>query len=257
MNNQCHLCRKAIPLVDSHVWPALAYKRFAIDTNKGGQFLDLEKKDILHNQIKGIHNKQVTFKWFCKKCEDVLQKTEDATARILDRIKKAPSAIIQYDDRFHKFATSISWRTLKYHRDPCNLHISNNIYEADRLWRQYLNVKRNDVGAFTQHVFVVFDQRFNLHKALGGSIPENDSFVFSQIGPLFIVGLVGVRSLSKSDRLIWRRSELDLLGGIITPLQAWQIGRNVTGQFFQFLNHLEYETIQRVHAWHQGENIRL
>jgi phosphatidylserine/phosphatidylglycerophosphate/cardiolipin synthase-like enzyme len=56
-NGTCHLCGQNARIVNSHVWPSFAYKRYVSDQNKGGQFLDLQKRNP-------NAQKQYTMPWF-------------------------------------------------------------------------------------------------------------------------------------------------------------------------------------------------
>jgi hypothetical protein len=95
-------------------------------------------------------------------------------------------------------------------------------------WRDYLLGRKSGVRQFSQHLFVVFDRETELHKGLGGEIFVEDRLVFSHLGPLFMVGLMGRRGLSLSDISVWEMSELRPESGTITPLSKWLVGTNVT-----------------------------
>ena len=43
---ECRLCHKSKMLVDSHIFPAGAYKRFVSDQSKGGSFLNLKYMNV-------------------------------------------------------------------------------------------------------------------------------------------------------------------------------------------------------------------
>jgi hypothetical protein len=106
---QCKLCGKQAELVRSHIWSRFGYKRYASDSSKGGQFVDLGKRKT--------HNKQYTKEWICTACEARLGEAEDYTARLLTRLEAQRDAPQEYDDRLLKFVTSMSWRTALYDLD--------------------------------------------------------------------------------------------------------------------------------------------
>ena len=54
------------------------------------------------------------------------------------------------------------------------------------------------------------------------------SLALSQIGPLFIVGLLDHKSLSDTEKAIWNHSKLRITGGAIRPISSWQVGVNVS-----------------------------
>src|SRR5262249_47177199 len=108
----CHLCGQRRELIDSHVWPKFAYKRYAADQSAGGSFVDLGKMRI-HN----LHEKRP---WFCQDCDGVtLSQFEDYAAQFCRAIEARPTDPRPYNDRLLKFAVSISWRTSKlFLEDP-------------------------------------------------------------------------------------------------------------------------------------------
>ncbi len=74
----------------------------------------------------------------------------------------------------------------------------------------------------------------------------DDGLVLSQIGPLFIVGLLGRSYLSLDEIKVWNRSELLPGGGQVTPIQEWRVGGNITLRFARFLARHEIFVIKGV-----------
>jgi hypothetical protein len=219
---QCKLCYKQRELVESHVWSRFGYKKYASDLSKGGRFVDLSKRET--------HNRQYTEVWMCKECEARLGKAEDYTAQLLTNLEKQPDKPFEYDELLLRFVTSMSWRTALYHLDGHPGLADEQVKGALKRWRDYLLDKKRDVRPYSQHLFVVFDKEVGLHKGLGGEPHREDGFVLSHIGPLFMVGLLGRRDLSSSDRKVWEASELRPEGGTIVPISEWHVGKggNVT-----------------------------
>ena len=222
---KCHLCGKMKYLHDSHVWPKFAYKRYAADVAKGGRFADLFTMTL--------HNKQYTLYWFCTDCEEKIGVSESSTARLCSRIEEDPDASQPYDENFLKFASSMSWRTLKfYHQDKPNSQIERK-WHAAKIWKQHIRGTRGGVSPFSQHVFVINDNPHGFDKFIGGMVAPDNSLVLSQIGPLLIVGQLMPELLSVEDKAVWRASQIPQPGGTVKPLRRWVTGydpksRNIT-----------------------------
>src|SRR5271157_4604908 len=122
---KCHLCGNVDQLEDSHIWPSFAYKRFAANQAKGGQFIDLQKMTLSNKQYKRF--------WFCGACEDRLGKSEDWAARLCTRIANDPKAPQSYDVRLLDFAVSISWRVLKLVSESNGTRIRINVLRINDL----------------------------------------------------------------------------------------------------------------------------
>jgi hypothetical protein len=222
INGLCHLCGEQKLLKDSHVWPKLAYRRYATNPGGGGQFVDLQEQRL--------SNKQYTRYWFCDGCEGILGKSEDYAARFLDRIAKDPKKEHPYDQRLLPFIESISWRSLKFHTPGSHPRAVEGRWAAARVWRRYLLGKPGGLGAYTQHVFNIIDNPFGLEKMLGGAVPERSGLVLSQIGPLIMVGILEPEKLTSEERAVWGNSQVRASGGVIKPLMHWKTWRTGEGQ---------------------------
>lgn len=222
INGMCHLCGKPGLLVDSHVWPKLAYKRYVTNPGGGGQFVDLHEGEI--------RNKQYTRNWFCRGCEITLQKSEDFAARFLDRMARDPKNEHSYDERLLPFIVSISWRSLKFHTPGDHPRAVEGRWSAARAWRRYLLGKQGGLGAYTQHVFNILGNPFGLEKMLGGAVPDRSGLVLSQIGPLIMVGILEPEKLTPEERAVWDNSRVRASGGVIEPLADWKTWRTGKGQ---------------------------
>jgi hypothetical protein len=213
---KCHLCDQMKELRDSHVWPKFAYKRFAADQSKGGQFADLSKQRL--------SSEQYTRYWFCGDCEQKLGIGETYAAQLCSRIEADPNADQAYDDTLLRFATSISWRTLKAFTEDEDVGALRSKWEAYNHWKRYLRGSRPGINPYTQHLFVVIDKAHGLDRALGGRIVPELALVLSQIGPLFIVGQLDPSRLSADDERTWHNSRLRAIGGTISPVKQWKTG---------------------------------
>jgi hypothetical protein len=241
---KCHLCDETGELRHSHVWSAFTYKRFAADQSKGGRFADLSKQRLSNVQEKRY--------WFCRKCEQILGNQETYAAQYCDRIMYDPLADQPYDESLLRFATSISWRTMKLYYEDQAIGGIKSRWKAYDYWKRYLRGSRPGVNPYTQHIFIVNDKIHGLHKALGGQVFEEYAYVLSQIGPLHIVGLLNPDGLSKDDQRTWRNTKLRTTGGTIRPVSVWKTGtrnpatNNITKEFTAILLSHQFKTYEKV-----------
>jgi hypothetical protein len=84
-------------------------------------------------------------------------------------------------------------------------------------------------------LFIVFDRDASMHKGIGGGVFTAERIVFSQIGPLFIIGLLDRQHLSVADLDVWSHSKLLGEGGTIKPISAWRVGTELTLDCARFL----------------------
>lgn len=231
--SKCHLCDKIKDLQKSHVWSKFAYKRFAADLSNGGRFADLF--------IQRLSNNQYTRYWFCADCEQILSTSEGEAAKLCSRIEADPEAEQAYDESLLRFATSISWRTLKAFTEDEDSGAIRSRWKAYNRWKRYLRGSRPGINPYTQHVFVVIDKAHGLDKALGGRLVPELSLVLSQIGPLFIVGQLNPSRLSIDEERTWRNSKLRATGGTISLVKKWKTGtkdpatNNITREFLELM----------------------
>lgn len=246
MADKCHLCHKTRDLCESHVWPKFGYKRYVSDQAKGGQFVDLARQRFSNRQYKR--------NWFCGGkggCEEILSKDETYVAGLCDRIEEDPAAEVAYDGRMLRFATSVTWRAMKFHYDQLQPRAVESRWEAYTHWKRFLRGSRPGVAPYTQHVYLMSGEQARFKKAMGGVVQEAASVVVSQVGPLLFAGLLAPHLLSDEDRRIWKNSQIQRDGGIIRPLKAWKLGRgtpetcNVTMMFAAALMYQEEWIIDR------------
>jgi hypothetical protein len=238
----CQLCGRHTELVDSHVWPKFAYKKFVSNLAKGGQFIDLHAGNVTLNA-----QKQYTRPWFCEPCDrDVLGKNEKYAAEFCERVEKAPTEVRGYDSRLLRFVVSISWRAAKFWHEQLQHAPDDRAKKAYKRWKGYLRGKVRHLGPYTQHLFIIFDPELPLDRGLGGQVFPEDRVVVSQIGPLFMVGLLDRSHLPLAEIEAWSNSTLDEDGGTIKPVSDWRVGSQVTPNFARFLKWHEDMTIHRI-----------
>ncbi len=88
----CQLCGQPAELVDGHVWPRFADKRYVSDPTSGGSFVD--------SMTGKITSKQHTRYWFCSHCDcQVLGQVEAYAANFCSDLDVRPTDVHQYDER--------------------------------------------------------------------------------------------------------------------------------------------------------------
>jgi hypothetical protein len=231
----CRLCGQNAELVHSHIWPKFGYGRYVSDQERGSEFVDLHKGKYTNRQYKEF--------WFCEACDnEFLGGLEGATAGLCDRLEERPGDAHHYDDRLLPFLTSISWRVAMHDIHLGRVQYEGRLREAMRDWKGLLNQRRSPAPGVrpryrphSQHLFVVFAVGVDLHKAMGGKVYPDEGLVFSQVGPLFIVGLLDRSRLSLADIKAYEASEVFPEGGTITPVTQWHVGDNVSLPFVRIL----------------------
>jgi hypothetical protein len=234
---KCKLCDRMKAIQESHVWPRFVYKRFV--SGAGGQFLDLT--DLTWD------SKQVVRPWFCWDCEQQIGKSEDRTARLLASLTADPDSPVEYGPWLLRFAVSMSFRISTFFAEERSELQCETVRSAMRRWRRFLLDRERSVGVYTQHAFIPFDKENKLQRAIAGNVWPERGMVFSQVGPLFVVGLYDRKRLSLSDLRAW--NEQMIRGeGRLSPLREWRVGKNATWDLCHFLASGEADLRERVAA---------
>jgi len=234
---KCRLCAKDTILHLSHVWPSYAYKRYAVDQAKGGQFVDFHKMRNSNRQYKEY--------WFCSGCEQRIGATENYGRLLCDQLETGKTPTFNYDERLLQVITSISWRSAMFHLAGGGSGRHKGCADALKKWRKYLFGLAEDVGMYSQHLFFAFKPDSVMHKRLGGQIFLEQQVVVSQVGPLTIAALLGRSHLSARERAIWDRSRIVKAGGVIKPLDAWRVGSEITLGLMKVLGSIEANTANK------------
>lgn len=230
---KCRLCDAYGPLVASHLFPAFIYKLFVSDHRKGGSFVDLPNKCVA--------TRQLTFPWLCARCDnEVLGGWEGVARPFLDRCMADPHSPQAYGEGVHRFAVSFAWRAGLLHMAQSDSQAARDLLRTPlRTWKAYLSGYGADVRPFSVHAFLVIGGTFDVHKATGTEFVERSGFLFSQLGPLFVLGMLDRSRLELHEIDVWERSELRPRGGVITPVSDWKVNQEIPRTAFdQFRLHV-------------------
>lgn len=222
---KCDLCGEYLPLVEGHIWPQFAYKRFVSDLQHGGSFYDL--------QASRSSNKQTTHPYFCKTCDnEVLGGVERYAAAWFDKIAAGADSL-EYGEPLFAFAVSLSWRVAKHYMPRAAGQPERDLLKKpSRAWKNYLRGKHS-IDPYSQHLFILRDPAKSWDKKLGGEVMYEERFILTQLGPLYFVGLLDRAHMSLRDISAWSNSEIRPEGGVFKSITNWQPGENVTRAFLR------------------------
>jgi hypothetical protein len=206
--------------------------------DRGGRFVHLGQSKL--------DNHPERYYWFCPACEnEILAGWERYASRFCGCIDKSPTAAVAYDERLLKFAVSISWRTAKAWMERNSGSPFTQMRAACRQWKSYLLQNKHRVEPYSQHLFIVHDRKMQRHNGLGGNVFFKENLVFTQIGPLWILGLLTRKGLGLNDIKVWDKSRLRSEGGTIQPIKEWRVGNTLTRQLCKFLSQFEVAITSR------------
>jgi hypothetical protein len=215
----CHLCGQRGELCESHIWPKFAYKQYVSDPKKGGQFFDLLKGEFTNAQYKRY--------WFCESCDGgfIGNQLESHIARLCKLLDADQTLPRPYDWHLLPFLVSISWRVAKRDLEDGRIQPTEKLRSAMKDWKDHLNyLRRTGTGKkpryqpHSQHLFAVYPKSVHSHKMLGGAVWPDDGLVLSQVGPLFIVGILDRSRLSLRDLKSLDASEISPVSGTVQPV---------------------------------------
>jgi len=199
---KCHLCDTMATLRESHIIPDWYYRDEIRDFKHGGQFIDMSREPA------SKHGRAIVYPLLCDACEQRFGNWDNAAKRFVTAGEDA------YGPWMLRFATSISWRVLKYFsltRDPASLHGVSHGETQETLdcWRDFLLHEKlsRRLSRHTQHLMRVGDD-YRLRRIIGLSFEDDGSthFVYARFGAFGIAGIV--RSTYKG----WKTSKSRLYG---------------------------------------------
>jgi hypothetical protein len=183
----CHLCERPAVLRSSHIIPSWAYRDEL--RGKGGAFVDLNEFYV--------HGHAIELKLLCDCCEQMFGNWET----IAKQFGQQSEYESQYGDWLLKFATSISWRVLKYFQLRPEGELSEtqkpilalpSVGRALACWSDFMRLgKLPATRQHRQHFFPVSPD-YEMRKAIGLTISQADGnvFTYARFSFFCIVGLI-------------------------------------------------------------------
>lgn len=187
-------------------------------------------------------------KLLCPACEDVFNTYETEFSKVVFHpihSKGVNNHTFNYEEWFHRFAVSVSWRCLLFLTkqdidSPFPFSHGEHVNRALDIWRAYLNKERADVDSNVQHLIILdevesstgiendFDLFLYIQRAIDFNTlhSENEAYIFTKLGKIVIAGVI----LNEDPRVQWNDTEINFLRG------SYRAGNfAVSSLFFEFL----------------------
>lgn len=227
---KCHLCRKHETSENSHIIPKLVY-RWLKKTSPTGFF----RQSSNPNQRKQDGPKM---ELLCPSCEDKFSKLETLFSnKIFQPAQRQEDPIypIVYEEWFHRFAVSVSWRVLTFLQQdgPPKIKFDHEgkIIETLELWRKYLNEESDDIGEHVQHfvnlstvvssstVEDLLDFNIYIHRSVDFDTmhSEKEAYVISKLGKVALIGTI----FNTNSHTKWSGTLIEKDGGTLSPKDLW------------------------------------
>ncbi|MGH8439984.1 MAG: hypothetical protein ACRERW_13150 [Pseudomonas sp.] len=169
--------------------------------------------------------------WLCLECEGRLNKgeTQFATSIFHPYLQRSGSRF-GYAHWMIEFATSLSWRVMRFYRDEVGLkdwepEALARLDEADQVWREVLLGKRHHPGANQQHMLpldeiasATGDLEPNINRYLMRAVDMDivrggrNIFTYAKLGRFIFIGFVYEPALEN-----WRGTKIHATVGAIEP----------------------------------------
>jgi hypothetical protein len=216
IRGECELCHESCELQDSHILSAFLYKRFVSD--KSGRFIDARR---------GPTGKQYTDYLFCSSCEKGFSANETHAAQLIRRFRRDQTKSVEYSETFLQFLAGTFYRVVIYIERNNSLRAPS-LQGAKQVWRDYLLEKRHNVGVHSLHAFLFRDTPQGHHGMLYWDYQHEHGLMVAQLGPILCFGKAASAIPCRRERGIIEQSRVRKSGGVISPIQTWTVGRNVT-----------------------------
>lgn len=221
-SRHCELCGTMASLRQSHVIPAFV-PRWLRETSPGMMRTVTQPNQRIQDGP--------TREWLCDICEQRFSDWEKPFSETVFQYVHNTSEDqrpVSYSDWALKFATSMSWRTLRYYRDSGNDHLSDadaaHVEKAERVWRELLLGQRTHPGEFEQHVILVdtlansstapvspFLNRYFLRTMqLDIVASKSMCFTYAKLCRVIIIGFIRVEAPRR-----WKGTKLHVRSGFI------------------------------------------
>ncbi len=201
---KCALCKVGHTRENSHIIPKFVY-RWLLKTSPTGYFRGSANPNVRLQDGEKV-------KLLCPTCEDAFSKLETKFAnRIFHPIhtEGRTDHEFDYEEWFHRFAVSISWRTLYFLCQKDGIEDipfgqKEDFLAALETWRSYLNGERDDLGRHVQHLIVIdsvtssggvendFDLNLYIHRGIDFNTihSPSESYIFAKLGLILICGVI-------------------------------------------------------------------
>ncbi len=201
---KCAICKTAHTHENSHIIPKFVY-RWLKRTSPTGYFRGTANPNARHQDGEKI-------KLLCPVCEDSFSKLETEFAnRVFHPIHTdgRTNHEFYYEEWFHRFAVSITWRTLyflcqKDGTEEIPFDQQGDFKAALETWRSYLNGERDELGRHVQHLIVMdsvvssdviendFDLNLYIHRGIDFNTIHSptESYIFAKLGLILICGVI-------------------------------------------------------------------
>ncbi|XID90469.1 hypothetical protein ACF3MZ_18215 [Paenibacillaceae bacterium WGS1546] len=149
---KCALCEKEATLENSHIISKFVY-RYIVKNSATGYMRSTEN---VNKRLQDGDKRPM----LCSECEDLFSKNETAFAnKIFHPFQNNSITTFDYDNWLNYFISSVNWRNL--YLDILDFVVEKNIpvyalevlIKAERILRDYLLGKRNDIDEIENHIF--------------------------------------------------------------------------------------------------------
>ena len=165
---------------------------------------------------------------FCRECETLLTGDLDSWgAQFLARFEADPYSPHFYDERFLRWAVSLSLRAL-LGKGLAHAEAISAASEAIGQYRGYLLGQRPSVGSFTQHVFLrYFEGASHFQKLLDWDFLPEQGLTFFKMGPLVVFGLMRRARWPRQEKRAADASIIRREGGYVQRTDEYLAGINI------------------------------
>lgn len=222
--DKCALCHSKDKLELSHIIPKFVYRYF---------------KDTAIGKLRSVENPNATVQdgekhyMLCGACEDLFSSCEKQFAdNIFYPYMKEHQRRFEYDTWLHFFLTSISWRHLYLdlldfvENQVVGLDALEHLIDSEKMMRDYLLGKRNDVGSIEHHLFFFEDiatitdelkglqPHVSIHRSVCGYSAANEEtktyYSFTNM-----MGVILFTLYNKGQGEVWENTQVFNKAGVI------------------------------------------
>lgn len=218
----CALCLEVAQLKDSHVLPAFVFRWLRQRSVTG----HIRHTDNINKRVQDGLKKP----WLCGACEQLLGREEQLFSAKVFGPWLRDTTRVEYGPWLLRFCTSISWRVLKHCKGLNAEHRytpeqDQMAAEAETVWREFLQGRRNGIGRFEQHFLpldiiestTVPDLADNINRYLTGYIDMDIAGTSKTMMTYAKLGRFAVFGMIRKGRDPWERTRVNAQHGYLTP----------------------------------------